>query len=130
MPTIPSGRYPTMTESGEFRSVTERTSVGLTVRWSGDCDSLAHDVLENDRSLTEFATGQLVEVHLGEVAFMDSAGIHCLLALRERVERTGAQFVVRSWSPPVRRVLELTGLMAVLVPHGAHDVDPQLSRGG
>ena len=100
------------------------------MRWFGDCDTVAQDVIEDDRALTELAGGQIFELHLGEVTFMDSAGIHCLLALRERVERTGAQFVVRSWSPPVRRVLELTGLMAVLVPHGAHDVDPELSRGG
>ena len=90
MHTTPYGRYPTMTESDEFRSVTERTSVGLTVRWFGDCDAVAHDVIENDRSLTEFATGQLVELYLGEVTFMDSAGIHCLLALRDRAERSGA----------------------------------------
>jgi anti-anti-sigma factor len=117
-----------MTASVQFRSVTKRSAEGVTVRWFGDCDVVARDILENERSLTEFARGQLVVIDLGEVTFMDSVGIHCLLALRDRVHRAGAQFVVRSWSPSVRRLMELTGLMTVLAPNGARHAEPEPSR--
>ena len=84
MHTSPAGRFPTMIESNEFRSLTERTGNRLTIRWSGDCDTAARDILDSDPDLIEFDRGQLIEVHLSQVTFMDSAGIHNLLALRLR----------------------------------------------
>jgi anti-sigma B factor antagonist len=107
-----------MTESDEFRSLTERTGNRLTIRCFGDFDTAARDILDNDPDLIEFNRGQLIEVHLSEVTFMDSAGIHQLLALRLRAGQAGAQFVVRDASAPVRRVLELTGLTAILESDG------------
>jgi len=112
-----------MTASDEFRSVTERTPDRLTIRWSGECDTAAHEILDNEPELGEFRRGQLIEVHLGEVTFMDSAGIHTLLALRLRAGQAGAQFVVREASAPVRRVLELTGLTGILEGDGASVTD-------
>jgi anti-anti-sigma factor len=107
-----------MTESSEFRCLTERTGNSLTIRWSGDCDTAARDILDNDPDLIEFNRGQLIEVHLSQVTFMDSAGIHNLLALRLRAGQAGAQFVVCEASASVRRVLELTGLTAILESDG------------
>ena len=49
-----------------------------------DYDTAARDILDNDPDLIEFHRGQLIEVHLSQVTFMDSAGIHNLLALRLR----------------------------------------------
>ena len=107
-----------MTEANEFRSLTERTGNRLTIRWSGDCDTAACDILDSDPDLIEFNRGQLIEVHLSQVTFMDSAGIHSLLALRLRAGQAGAQFVVRDASASVRRVLDLTGLTAILESDG------------
>ncbi|WP_196189481.1 STAS domain-containing protein [Conexibacter sp. W3-3-2] len=47
-----------------------------------------------------------VLLHLGEVEFIDSTGVLCLLGLRRAVSR----LVVCCISPPVGRVLDLTGL--------------------
>ena len=118
MHTSPAVRFPAMTESNEFRSLTERTGNRLTIQWSRDCDTAARDILDNDPDLTEFSRGQLVEVYLREVTFIDSAGLHNLLALRLRAGQAGARFVVRDASARVRRVLELTGLTAILESDG------------
>ena len=61
-------------DRGQFRCLTERTGDRLTIRWSGDCDTAARDILDNDPDLIEFNRGQLLEVHLSQVTFMDSAG--------------------------------------------------------
>ena len=84
----------------------------------GECDVAARDVIDNDRLLTD-SDGQLIEIDLSEVTFMDSAGIHCLLEFRKRAERYGPRLVVTHPSPPVRRVLEVSGLMSLLEPDSA-----------
>jgi anti-anti-sigma factor len=112
-----------MTATNSFQSLTACTDDRLTLRWSGECDVAARAIIDNDLSLTEFSRGLLVEVHLGEVTFMDSAGIHTLVVLRDRADRAGARFVVRDASPPVRRVLELTGLAGILASDGTSITD-------
>jgi anti-anti-sigma factor len=121
--TSPARQFPTMAASDEFRTVAERTDDRLTIRWSGDCDAAAREILDNDPDLTELKRGQLIEVHLSDVTFMDSAGIHTLLALRLRAGQAGAQLVVRDASAPVRRVLELTGLTGILESDGTNVTD-------
>jgi anti-anti-sigma factor len=49
-------------------------------------------------------------VDLGEVSFVDSAGLRCLLLLRQRLIDRGDSLVVRRSSGAVRRLLRLAGV--------------------
>ncbi len=53
-------------------------------------------------------------VDAAELRFLDSSGISELLRLRQRAIDGGAVFRVRSATPTVRRVLEITGLVELL----------------
>jgi anti-anti-sigma factor len=62
-----------------------------------------------------------VVLDLGEVSFVDSAGLRTLLLARqERVERGGSLHVRRS-SGAVRRVMRLAGVAHLFSPDGAAD---------
>lgn len=54
-----------------------------------------------------------VSLDLGGTSFIDSSGISALLAERERRQRHGGDLTVAACSAPVRRVLEITGLVEV-----------------
>ena len=55
-----------------------------------------------------------VEVDLAHVTFLDSSGINALVAASKAARVRGHAFVVTSPSAPARRVLDITGLLAVL----------------
>lgn len=55
-----------------------------------------------------------VLVDLGEVTALDAGGVGRLMALRRVLDGRGARLTVTSASPRVRRVLQLTGLDAIL----------------
>lgn len=51
-------------------------------------------------------------VDLAGLTFIDSSGISELLRVSETVGGRGQHFELRDPSPPIRRVLEITGLLA------------------
>jgi anti-sigma B factor antagonist len=55
-----------------------------------------------------------IEVDLDGVPFMDSTGIQVLVAARADAGKAGIPFRVSSASPPVMRVLRMTGLVDAL----------------
>jgi anti-anti-sigma factor len=55
-----------------------------------------------------------IEVDLGGVPFMDSTGIQVLVAARADAQKAGIAFRVSAASPPVMRVLQMTGLADAL----------------
>jgi anti-anti-sigma factor len=55
-----------------------------------------------------------VALDLGDVTFMDSSGLHVLLATTRRASLVGADLRLVRVSARVRRLLELTGTEAVL----------------
>lgn len=60
------------------------------------------------------ASGATVVVDGEGLKFLDSSGISELLRIRQRTVDEGGTFRVRSISPTARRVLEITGLLALL----------------
>lgn len=71
-----------------------------------------------DRLLDEPGLRRL-ECDLAEVSFVDSAGLGLLLALHERAQGRGIAMTVVSVSAAVRRVLDISGLYAVLTEDDA-----------
>jgi anti-anti-sigma factor len=88
----------------------------VTVRPVGDVDAatspLLHQALvdASNESLT------LLEVDMSSVEFLDSSGISALIAGNILAADHGARLIVTNPQPPVRRVLDLTGLSELLAP--------------
>jgi anti-sigma B factor antagonist len=55
-----------------------------------------------------------VAVDLGAVEFIDSSGLGVLVGSLRRLRDDGGDLVLRAASPPVTRILELTGLDGLL----------------
>jgi anti-anti-sigma factor len=60
------------------------------------------------------AVGRIVRIDLSGTDFMDCAGVGVLVVSHRRLRHLGGELVLESPSGPVRRVLELTGLLDVL----------------
>lgn len=55
-------------------------------------------------------------IDLGEVSFVDSAGLRFLLVARQRLATDGSTFVVRRSSGAVRRLMRLAGVSDLFAP--------------
>lgn len=87
-------------------AATVRTSI------SGDVDSLTADQLpEAVIGAVERYRPARLELDLGDVTFLDSAGIRALLQCHTAAQATGCRVVVLETPPIVYRVLEITGLV-------------------
>jgi anti-sigma B factor antagonist len=88
----------------------------IVIHVAGEMDMMTVRLL--DEHLTEVARTVLpstqVELDLGEVTFMGSAGLSCLLRHDERRRLAGGALRVVATSRAVRRAIELTGLHTVL----------------
>ncbi|HEX6026950.1 MAG TPA: STAS domain-containing protein [Solirubrobacter sp.] len=97
--------------SGHAALRAERRGKALEVVATGDLDMAAAFRLENelDALLAENDPEALV-LDLGQVTFVDSAGIGALLSVREQAIRRGVELKIARVSSPVRRVLDLAGV--------------------
>jgi anti-anti-sigma factor len=59
---------------------------------------------------------------LSELCFIDSSGLHLLVALHERAKRDGFELTLHAPRPPVDRTIQLCGLFEVLPFTSAADV--------
>jgi anti-anti-sigma factor len=92
----------------------------LVVR--GEVD-LATAAQLRDELLGHLETAQVLWLDLQGVTFMDSSGLHVLIASRRRADLLGTALVIARASAAVDRVLEVTGTTA-LFARGAKDLDP------
>jgi anti-anti-sigma factor len=83
------------------------------VRGDLDMDASFRFESELDRRLAGAGVDHL-DLDLAGVEFIDSAGLGALLSTRERAEVRRIGFTISRPSPPVRRLLELTGAGASL----------------
>ena len=75
----------------------------------GEIDIAAADTLRTE--LAQLTDGpRVVAVDLRSVSFIDSSGIEALCAARRDARAVGGSVVLRSPSPTVARLLEVTGL--------------------
>ncbi len=60
------------------------------------------------------AAPEWLRLDLLGVAFMDTSGVAVLLKARRRALEAGCRFTVKSASPTIQRLLEITGLASLL----------------
>ena len=95
-------------------SVSSDSSPGVvTVVVTGEVD-LDTAPAVRDEVLGHLHGGVSVHLDLGDVTFMDSSGLHVLLATTRRASLVGAELRLVRVSARVQRLLELTGTEAVL----------------
>jgi anti-sigma B factor antagonist len=93
----------------EARRAADGRCACVTVR--GELDSQTAPLLAEvvGHLLDEPPIGR-VELDLAGLAFIDAAGIRCLLQCESAVDRTGAHFDVRDPTPETVRILHIVGL--------------------
>ena len=95
-------------------SVSSDSSPGVvTVLVTGEVD-LDTAPAVRDEVLRHLHGGATVHLDLGDVTFMDSSGLHVLLATSRRAAEVGADLQLARVSARVQRLLELTGTDGVL----------------
>jgi anti-sigma B factor antagonist len=116
----------------ENRIAVDRTDGVAVVVVEGE-----HDVYTAP-SLSEHVESVLEEqvpfvIDLTPTTFVDSSVLRVLLEARRRAEERGVGFAVALGtgdSDPVRRVLDITGLVPVLPVHSGLDAAVEAARGG
>jgi anti-anti-sigma factor len=93
-----------------------RAEDSLELALAGDLDMAATFRVEPelDRLIAEEDVRRLV-LDVGEVEFIDSAGLGALLSIRERTQQLGIEMRLVNVPHPVRRILDLSGT-SVLLP--------------
>jgi anti-anti-sigma factor len=98
---------------------TERNGLAtVTIRGELDCataPSLRAALEDLD------AVARVVRIDLSAADFMDCAGVGVLVVSHRRLSRRGGGLVLDSPSGPVRRVLELTGLLDMIAVAASTD---------
>jgi stage II sporulation protein AA (anti-sigma F factor antagonist) len=99
-----------------FQAAARQEGESLQVALVGELDMAAALKLESacEELLAADGIHRLV-FDLGDLAFIDSAGLGALLAIRERTQSLGIEMVVTKPSDPARRILEMSGLGPVLL---------------
>lgn len=60
----------------------------------------------------------VVRFHLGDVTFLDIAGLQAITAAYERLAGAGAAVEITAWSPPVVRMIELARSVDLPIAEG------------
>lgn len=96
-----------MSEIEDGQSLTvERDQAGVIVV-HGDIDVAGGPILEAALLNTQSDTEVIID--LGDVFFIDSSGLRCLLGASRRAHERGTNVVLRHVGNEVRRLLQITG---------------------
>jgi anti-sigma B factor antagonist len=102
-----------MTLPDRFTVSSDSSPDVVTVVVTGEVD-LDTAPAVRDEVLRHLHGGAAVHLDLGDVTFMDSSGLHVLLATARRASLVGAELRLVRMSARVQRLIELTGTQAVL----------------
>lgn len=69
-----------------------------------------------------------MDIDLGDVTFFDCSGLNSLLRVRQRAAEQGIALTVSQMSPPVSRILELTGTRDLFGRRPAAGPRPRIVR--
>lgn len=103
-----------MTEAGTNDTLHVHVAADGAIVASGDIDVAGGPIL--DAAIVEqegrLSAADPIVIDLTDVTFIDSSGLRSLLGASRRADERGAAVVLRSPSPSVRRLLEITGTTA------------------
>lgn len=86
----------------------------VVVRPTGEIDIATGPVLEAEvEALVEAGIRQCA-IDLTGVEFIDSAGLQMVLSSRAALRRVGGEFSLQGASPSVERILDISGMTALL----------------
>ena len=85
-----------------------------TVVVVGEIDLVTTVRLNRELEMAFEAEPQWLRIDLSGVAFMDTTGVAVLLKARRTALAAGCRFSVKSASPTIQRLLEITGLASLL----------------
>jgi anti-sigma B factor antagonist len=96
------------------RSQGERTVLAL----AGEIDLYTAPRLQTEltRALADTGSAQII-VDMSAVEFCDSTGMNVLLAAHRLAAERGGDLALAAPRPPVRKILEVTGLYSVFTVH-------------
>ncbi len=103
-----------------FELVSRRAERSLELALAGELDMAATFKLEPElERLLDAPDVSRLECDLAGLSFVDSAGLGLLLALHERAQDRGIAMTVVSVSAPLRRLMDVSGIGAVLTDEDA-----------
>jgi len=88
------------------------------LRVGGDIDLATADDLRQRLETIIDGREVDVEIDMAHVDFCDSTGLHVLLNVHHRLEVDRRRMCVVNASPPVQRLLDVSGLRSLLAPDG------------
>jgi anti-sigma B factor antagonist len=93
-------------------SLQEHTVSGeRTLVLSGELDLASRPLFDDALHCIEQRQAAALVLDLSEVTFMDSTGLHGVLAAKSLCARSGCEFVVVRGSSQVQRLFELSGVL-------------------
>jgi stage II sporulation protein AA (anti-sigma F factor antagonist) len=93
-----------------FRCEIEQDTAGARVVPVGELDLMTVPLLEAALQEAEQHQPQRVLLDLGRLTFIDSSGLQVILRAEQRLAESGSQLVLRSGSPEVERIFDLSGV--------------------
>jgi anti-sigma B factor antagonist len=93
--------------------VRERDDATVVIRLSGEIDALNCDEIESTIVAATLCWEQIV-IDINDVAFCCSSGLSMFVRCQQAASERGAQLALVNPSPPVQRVIEVTGLRSLL----------------
>jgi anti-sigma B factor antagonist len=98
----------------DFVVDTEITGRTVTLVLSGELDLMSSPILDQALEGAYASNSELIVVDLRELKFMDSTGLHRLVAAQQRAVQSGRRFGVVRAGEQVQRLFDLTGIAELL----------------
>jgi anti-sigma B factor antagonist len=82
----------------------------IVIELHGELDLLGAPALQGEIENPELEATEMVVLDLGDLRFVDSAGLRVILAAHERSQQRGQAFALSRGSAQVQRLLSIAGL--------------------
>jgi anti-sigma B factor antagonist len=90
--------------------IVDQSDGRVAARLSGDLDIVTSDAVKRELAQLIDDGNDAVALDLSDVGFVDSSGLGVLVAIHRHAEAQGGSFVLRSVTPQVRRLFDITRL--------------------
>lgn len=98
----------------DFQVDTQTTGRTITFALSGELDLVSSPILEQALAQAYDSDFELMIVDLRGLEFMDSTGLHRLVAAQQRALESGRRFGLVRGGEQVQRLFDLTGIAELL----------------